>query len=136
MDKTTISNITILLLRVTLGVIFLGHGLQRMFGLFGGPGIDGTTALMSDLGFIFPPLWAWILASTECVAGIFMILGIMPRISSFLMAVVAAFVIFKMQSPKGFFAVQGGFEYSLLILVTSLYFTASGGGRFSFFDRL
>ncbi len=134
MDTNSPVDSAILFIRVTLGVIFLAHGLQKTFGLFGGPGVEGVTGMLKGMGFAFPGIWAWILCLTELMGGLFLILGILPRISAALIAIVMVVAIAKVHGPKGLLG-QGGFEYPLLILMTCISLMITGGGKFSLFDK-
>ena len=136
MEKAGVNDIALFLVRVTMGVIFVGHGLQKVFGLFGGPGIDGVTAMLSGMGFAYPGVWAWMVSLSEAIGGLFLVLGIMPRTSAGLIVIIMSVAIAKVHGSHGLFASNNGFEYPLLILVTAVFLISSGGGRFSFFDRL
>jgi len=136
MDDDIMIDLALFIVRITLGAIFLAHGLQKWFGLFNGPGIEGTTGMLSGLGFIYPAVWAWILALTETIGGLFLVAGIMPRLLAALIAVVVAVAIAKVHWSKGFFMSKGGFEYQLLLLAVCLLIILTGGGKHSLYNRL
>ena len=71
-----------LVLRLSLGIMFTAHGLQKAFGLFEGSGIEGFTSMLSGLGFTPAAFWAYLAAYLELIGGIFLILGILVRSSS------------------------------------------------------
>ncbi len=135
MDTNNPIDSAIFFIRATLGVIFLAHGLQKTFGLFGGPGVEGVTGMLKSMGFAYPVMWAWILSLTELIGGLFLILGILPRISAALIAIIMVVAIVKVHGPKGLFSMQGGFEYQLLILMTCISLMITGAGKFSLFDK-
>jgi putative oxidoreductase len=135
MDKSLFINLAILLLRVGLGVIFTAHGMQKLFGSFEGPGIHGVGEMLTGLGLSHPLLWAWVLSLTEFVGGLFLILGILPRISAALIGIVMIVAILKIHASKGFFASTGGIEFQLLILLVCISIVLIGGGKYSFFDK-
>ncbi|MFC1658291.1 DoxX family protein [Candidatus Omnitrophota bacterium] len=135
MEKGNLANIAILFLRVALGVIFLAHGLQKLVGAFGGGGIEGVSRMMQGLHFAPANFWAWVVALVESVGGLFLILGVLPRLSAALIAVVMVVAIAKVHFANGLFAAKGGFEFALLILATCLFFIATGAGKFSLFNR-
>lgn len=136
MEKGSKGSIAVLVLRMVLGIIFLSHGLQKVFGVFGGSGITPTVDMLDKAGFMYPFFWAWVFAVVETVSGLFLTLGIMPRLSSGLIALLVLFVIIKIHGPNGFFASKGGYEYDLLVLAVCVNFMASGGGKYSFFDKM
>lgn len=123
-------------LRLGVGIIFAAHGLQKLAGAFGGPGIPGVTEMMKGLGFTSPLVWAWILAVSETLGGIFLFLGILPRFSAAVIAVVMIVAIMKVHLPNGFFMSQKGFEYQFLILMVCLSIIIMGAGRFSAYNKL
>lgn len=129
------SNFAILILRLTIGVIFVLHGMGKLFGSFGGGGIEGLTQMLSGLGFGVPSFWAWILAVSEFLAGIFLILGVLPKMSAFLIVAIMVVAIVTVHGSKGFFAMQGGFEYQLLIIAASISLMLTGAGKYSLFNR-
>ncbi len=135
MDKNSMADVAIFFVRVALGVIFLAHGMQKLFGAFGGSGIDGFSQMLKALGFATPIFWAWVVGLVEGVGGLFLLLGILPRVSAALIGIVMIVAIVKVHGPKGFFMMQGGFEYPFLILMACIAVLFSGGGKLSLFDR-
>jgi putative oxidoreductase len=131
-----LTDLAILILRVTVGVIFFAHGLQKLFGIFGGPGINGTASMLNGMGFAPAEIWAWALAVAETAGGFFLILGIMPKLCSFVIAAIMVIAIVKVHGPKGFFMMKGGFEYQLLIISACISLMISGGGKYSVFDKM
>ena len=125
----------ILVLRVSLGVIFVSHGLQKAFGLFGGPGIKGFSEMLSGLGFSYPLAWAYLAAYTEVVGGIFLILGLFTRGSAVLLLILMVVAIMKVHMGKGFFLAQGGFEYVFIIAAVCFTLILLGPGKFSFINK-
>jgi putative oxidoreductase len=126
----------ILVVRIALGVIFIAHGMQKCFGAFGGPGIDGFSGSVKMLGFNPPLVWAWIAAGSELAGGLFTLFGVLPRMGAALIAMVMVVAITKVHGPKGFFLMQGGFEYAFLILMVCISLMITGAGRFSLLNKL
>ena len=135
MGRNSVVDAAILVLRIAIGVIFLAHGMQKLFGLFGGSGINGFAEMLKSLGFASPLFWARVAAAAEGLGGLFLLLGVVPRIGAGLIAIVMLVAIAKVHGPKGFFMMQGGFEYQFLILMTSLALILAGAGKFSLYDR-
>ncbi len=135
MDKDKLTDIAILALRIGVGVIFVAHGMQKILGVFGGSGIGGFAGMLKGLGFFAPLFWAWIAALAEGLGGLFLLLGIIPRISAGFIAIVMLVAIITVHAPKGFFLAQGGFEYNFLILLNCVAIMLTGGGKFSIFDK-
>ena len=136
MDRNALTDTAVFILRITIGIIFLVHGMKKLFGAFGGGGVDGTIQLVANMGFTPAGLWAWALILAEFLGGIFLILGILPRLSALSIAIIMIVAIVKIHGPRGFFAMQGGFEYQLLILASCISIMLTGGGRLSLFNKL
>jgi len=77
-------DLAILVLRVCLGVVFIAHGLQAAFGMFGGPGVKGFADMLSGLGFKPALFWSYIGAYTELIGGLMLMLGIFTRVATIL----------------------------------------------------
>lgn len=131
MDKNTRMDSALLLLRGAVGFIFILHGLMKVFGVFGGPGIEGFSAMLQSLGFGFAPLWAWVAALAELIGGACLILGLFVRISAALIGIVMIVAIAAVHWPHGFFLANNGFEYPFLILCVCISLILAGGGRLS-----
>lgn len=124
-------DLAILVLRVALGIMFAAHGLQKAFGLFGGPGIGGFSEMLSGLGFSQSVLWAYIAAYTELLGGTFLCLGVFTRGCAALLLVLMVVATRKVHFSKGFFLAQGGFEYPFIIAAVCVALILLGPGRFS-----
>jgi putative oxidoreductase len=118
------------LLRLTMGLILMPHGCQKLFGWFGGAGFEKFTGFFDKMGWHPAAFWVALVALTELVGGLLLAVGFLTRFAA------AAILIFMVNavwatSAKGFFWTQGGMEYSLLIGVVALVFLIKGAGRFS-----
>ncbi len=115
----------LLILRVVLGVIFIAHGWMKIHNM------DGTEAFFGSLGFA--TFWAGIVAWTEFLSGIGMVLGIFTRLAGFLLVIIMAVVIFKLKWAGGLMGNAGmqGFEYELMLLASALTIALSGPGRWA-----
>lgn len=118
-------------LRFGLGVIFIAHSLQKAFGMFGGNGIPGLEKFLGSLGFAPTIFWAYLVAYTELIGGLCVVLGVYTRIASALLAILIAVAAFKVHIAKGFFLSGGGFEYTFLIFCAAVALVISGGGTLS-----
>lgn len=126
-----LANIGLLALRLTLGAVFLGHGAQKAFGSFGGPGFQGATGWIGSLGFRPPRFWAALAAGGELVAGALLVLGLLTPLAGVLVLADMAVAITKVHAPKGFFVQNGGFEYNLVLIIATLALAATGPGALS-----
>lgn len=120
-----------LVLRLGLGVMFMAHGLQKTFGLFSGPGMQGFRQMLAGLGFVPAGFWAYLGAYTELLGGAFLILGLFTRGSAALLLVFMLVAILKVHLSKGFFLSSGGFEYPFIIICSLAALLILGGGNFA-----
>ncbi len=135
MDRNNLIDMTLLILRLAVGTIFVAHGLQKAFGMFDGPGIEGVTQMTNSLGFTPAILWAWIVALGELGGGVFLTLGILPRLSAAVIAVIMTVAVVLVHGKGGYFASNGGFEYPLFVLMVCVALILAGGGRLSLFNK-
>jgi putative oxidoreductase len=118
------------LLRLTIGLILMPHGCQKLFGWFGGMGFGKFADFFDKIGWYPAAFWLALVALTELVGGFMLAVGFLTRFAA------AAICIFMINavwftSAKGFFWTVGGLEYSLLIGMVALVFLIKGGGKYS-----
>jgi putative oxidoreductase len=114
-------------LRLGLGVVFIGHGLQKVLGSFGGPGLAKMTSFPAPFPFMRPSwLWMGVASFAELLGGILVLLGLFTRVGAFLLFCVMLVAVVGVHWPA-FFA-PGGLEYPLSLLAMSLALLISGGG--------
>ena len=102
------------LVRLIVGLIFTLHGLQKVFGLFGGPGLKGFASWLSTLHV--PAFLAYAASFCELFGGLMLLIGIMPELGALILIPVMVSAIYLVHWQKGFFAQNGGCEYQLLLL--------------------
>lgn len=110
-----------LLLRVVLGIIFIGHGAEKFQG-----GIGNIAGWFDSIGL--PGFLAYIVASIELVGGIAILLGFATRIIGGLFVLVLLGAIVKVQFVSGFI---GGYAYDLALIAMSVYFLLNGSKLYS-----
>ncbi len=116
-------------LRLSLGVVFVTHGLQKVLGLFGGSGMDNFTKTVSNLGFVPADLWAYAAAYVELVGGICLIIGFGTRIAAALIFILIVVAGVKVHLPNGFFLAKGGVEYTFVIAFSCISLMLLGTGK-------
>ena len=126
-----LTNVGLLALRVALGLVFLGHGAQKAFGAFGGPGFAGATGFIGSLGFRPARFWAALAVGGELLAGALFVLGLFTPLAALLVLGTMAVAIAKVHGPKGFFAQNGGYEYNLVLIFAALALLLAGPGTYS-----
>src|ERR1051325_3532463 len=100
------------ILRITLGAVLIPHGMQKLFGAFGGMGLTGNAALFDRLRYHPRMLWGNLAGCTEFIGGILLVIGLFTRFAA---AAVVIFMITAIHftSAKGFFWSAGGMEYPI-----------------------
>ncbi len=131
---------SLLIVRVVLGVIFFGHGAQKMFGWFGGRGLKATIGYYQTLKI--PPPLGVLAALTECFGGLAVLVGFLSRPAALGLIIVMLVAISKVHWPHGFFlnfSLQPGkghgFEFNLALIAMAAAILVGGGGAVSV-DRL
>ena len=118
------------MLRVATGLLLVPHGAQKLFGLFGGYGLDATGQFFAaKLGL--PTSFALLAGLIEFVGGLMLAAGLATRAVAALVFGVMMVAVFVVHLGNGFFWTAGGFEYPLLWGVAALFFVLRGGGRAS-----
>ena len=123
------SDLGLLTLRLGLATVFMYHGSQKLFGAFGGPGLEGFTGYLTQLGIPFASLNAVLAASTEFFGGVALLVGLFVPLVSIPMVftmLVAAF-----SAHQGFNAAAGGNEYPLMLAFATAALGMLGAGHFS-----
>jgi putative oxidoreductase len=134
-------SLSLLLLRVPLGLIFMAHGSQKLFGLFGGQGVSATLKAFEEKMGI-PPILTILAMIAEFGGGLGVLVGCLTRLSALGVASVMVVAIYKVHLVNGFFmnwyCTPGkghGIEYNIALLGMALSLVFTGGGKWSL-DRL
>ena len=121
-------------LRLAMGVAFVGHGLQKVLGSFGGPGLKQFTSFPAPFSFMRPAaLWMGAAAFAELIGGLLVVLGLFTRLGAFLIVCVMLTAILGVLWPR-FFAPEG-MELAVAFLGIALALLVLGGGQLSV-DRM
>lgn len=120
-----------LALRLPLGIIFAAHGAQKLFGWFGGYGLEGTGQWMASIGLEPGMLMAALSGSAEFFGGVALILGLLTRPAALVLAVTMLVAIFSVHISHGLFMSNNGYEFGLALLAGTVSLLISGGGRAS-----
>jgi putative oxidoreductase len=128
----TSSTLITLPLRIVLGIVMIGHGSQKVLGLWGGPGFKAFIAGTTPFPFM-KPAWLWLGAAalSEFLGGIFVALGFLTRVGAFFIACTMLTAIAGVHWPNGLFSANRGYELPLALLGIALALLISGGGQAS-----
>lgn len=131
----TTAGLDTLPLRVGAGVIFAAHGAQKLFGWFGGYGLEGTAGWMTSIG-LEPGLPMAVLAGgAEFFGGLLLIIGLFVRPAALMLAITMVVAIVTVHLEHGLFLSNNGYEFGLALLVISAALAVRGAGSLSV-DRL
>jgi putative oxidoreductase len=115
--------VTLALLRVVAGLMFMQHGVQKLFGWLKKPDAPpGTVELFSQMG---------VAGVLEVFGGMLIVLGLFTRPVAFILAGQMAVAYFQAHAPSSPFPILNGGEPAVLFCFIFLYFSARGGGRYS-----
>ena len=132
----TNEDIAVFVLRVLLGIVFFPHGMQKVFGWFGGYGFSGTMDAFTNQMNI-PALFAFLAIMAEAAGSLGLITGLLTRIAAFGIAFNMVVAVIMIHYKFGFFmnwfgAQKGeGFEYHILVIAIGIALMIRGGGRWS-----
>src|SRR2546429_9938746 len=98
----------VLALRLVLGAVFLGHGAQKAFGAFGGPGFAGATGFVGSLGFRPARVWAALAGGGGLAAGFLFLLGLLTPLAGPFVGAPVAGAVAHVPAPEGVFAQHRG----------------------------
>ncbi|MFF4603392.1 DoxX family protein [Streptomyces sp. NPDC001339] len=124
------ADLGLLLLRLSTGLIMAGHGAQKLFGLFGGPGLTGSGKVFTQYGYHPGELFAGIAGASELLGGLGLAVGLFTPLAA---AAVLGVMINAMAlaAPYGLWVNEGGMELPLIIGAATLTVAAVGPGRFA-----
>jgi putative oxidoreductase len=125
----------LLVLRLALGGSFLLHGSQKLFGAFGGHGLDAFSQMIGGLGLPGSALlWGALAAGSEFFGGLAVLLGVLTEFGALAIAAVMIVAIWKVHGKNGYFSTDNGYEYPLLILAVCAALILAGPGWLALWD--
>ncbi|QGQ45144.1 DoxX family protein [Metabacillus sediminilitoris] len=124
-------SIGLLLIRLVIGVLFIGHGAQKLFGWFGGYGLKGTGNWMDSLGLKPGVTMALLAGLTELIGGILFTLGLLTPLAGMMIAATMVIAIVKVHRPNGLWSTQNGCEYNLTLLAVAIGIALIGPGQYA-----
>ena len=120
-----------LALRLPIGIIFMAHGSQKLFGWLGGYGLEGTGQFMESLGLTPGYTMALLSGGTEFLGGLALILGLLARPAAAGLAFTTVMAIMTVHIGNGLFMDNNGYEFALSLLAASVALFFNGAGRLS-----
>jgi putative oxidoreductase len=128
---TTKLGLDTLPVRLGAGLIFTAHGSQKLFGWFGGYGLEGTAGWMESIGLAPGILMAAAAGGAEFFGGLLLIAGLLVRPTAFILAITMLVAIITVHLQNGLFMSNNGYEFGLALLVISMGLAVRGAGSLS-----
>jgi len=129
-------DLALLVLRLVLGLTFAAHGAQKLFGAFGGHGIEGTAGFFEQIGLRPGKLHAWASGSAEFFGGFAIALGLVTPIAAAALIAVMTAAVLTVHIKNGFFVTNQGFEYNLALAAALFALAGIGAGGWSLDNAL
>lgn len=125
----------LLVLRLAVGIIFIMHGAQKTFGMFGGHDLSASAQSMTKMGI--PIALAYVSILTELLGGVALILGVLSRVAAVGLFINMVVAVAMVHFANGFFSMgpKGpGYEYNFALLAMTLAIVIAGPGAFAISD--
>jgi len=127
----TDANVASLILRVPVGTILAAHGAQKLFGWFGGYGLEGTGQWLASVGLEPGYVMALLAGGAEFFGGVGLILGFLTRPAAIVSAFTMLVALVSVHLGNGLFLSSNGFEYALALSAATVALAIQGGGAWS-----
>jgi putative oxidoreductase len=121
----------LLIIRLVIGVLFIGHGAQKLFGWFGGHGLKGTGGWFESIGMKPGVTMALLAGLAELVGGVLFALGLLTPLAAILIAATMFMAILKVHGQNGIWATSNGYEYNLTLLAVAIGIALIGPGQYA-----
>jgi len=123
----------LLLIRLVVGFIMMGHGAQKLFGWFGGYGLKGTGGWLDSIGLKPGVTMALLAGLGELAGGALFAAGVFTGIGAALIALTMLVAIVKVHGQNGLWVTQNGYEYNLVLIAVAVGVALSGPGAYVLF---
>jgi putative oxidoreductase len=129
-------DLALLVVRVVIGLLFVAHGSQKLFGAFGGAGLKGTAEMLDAISLRPGRVHAPAAGATEFVGGALLALGLATPVGAALVIAVMVAAISTVHLPKGIWNSNGGYEYNAVMVATAFALAGVGPGAWSLDNAL
>jgi putative oxidoreductase len=127
----TLADLSLLVLRLAIGLVFTAHGAQKAFGWWNGPGFANWQKAMASMRFQPAPLWAFISVAAELGGGVLLVAGFLTPLVAAVLLAQSAVIILKVHLPNGFWNGQKGYEFPLALTAGVVAILGVGPGALS-----
>jgi putative oxidoreductase len=129
-------DLALLVLRLVVGLTFAAHGAQKLFGAFGGHGIEGTAGFFEQVGLKPGRLHAWSAAIIEFFGGLAIALGLVTPVPAAALIAVMTAAVLTVHLKNGFFSTNQGYEFNLALAAALFALAGVGAGGWSLDNAL
>ncbi len=119
------------LIRIVVGLLFMGHGAQKLFGWFGGHGVSGTAGWFRSLGLPAATGLTLFVGLCEFLGGLGLALGLLTPFAALAITAVMLGAIATVHWPQGLWVTNNGFEYPLVLLAIAVAVGLAGPGLYA-----
>jgi putative oxidoreductase len=124
-------DLTLLVLHVVIGALFIGHGAQKLFGAFGGPGLEGTAGWMQSIGLKPGRVHALAAGLAEFAGGVLLALGLVVPFAAAVLIATMVTAIIAVHARNGVWVSDQGYEYNLVLIAALFALAGIGAGQYS-----
>ncbi|MNZ77417.1 putative oxidoreductase MhqP [compost metagenome] len=121
----------LLVVRLVVGLLFVGHGAQKLFGWFGGYGPKGTGGWLESIGIKPGVAMAVAAGLMELAGGILFAAGLLTPLAAVLLVLTMLVAIVKVHGQNGLWSTANGYEYNLVIIAIAIGVALMGAGDYS-----
>jgi len=134
-DRRGTQDFGLLLLRLVVGALLIGHGLQKAFGLWGGPGFDGFETSLTDMGFQHADILTYVAAGGQIAAGVLLVLGLFTPVAAagalaYLVTGILAEAMMAHEEARLSSFLTDGHEYKVILVCAVAAIILIGPGRY------
>jgi putative oxidoreductase len=124
-------DLALLVLRLVVGLFFVGHGAQKLWGTFGGHGLAGTAQFFETSGMRPGRMNALAAGWAELLGGLLIALGLFTPLGTALIVAVMAVAILTVHAPNGPWVTNNGWEYNAVLMASVFALAGVGAGSWS-----
>lgn len=121
----------LLIIRLVIGLSFMAHGAQKLFGMFGGYGIKGTGQWFESIGVKPGTTMAFMAGAGEFFGGLLFAIGLLTPLAGIIIAFTMIMAIFTVHGQNGYWATANGYEYNLTIIAVTIGIALTGAGKYA-----
>jgi len=129
-------DLALLALRLVVGLLFAGHGAQKLFGAFGGRGLEGTAGMFDNIGLRPGWLHARLAGTAEFVGGALIALGLFTPFAAAVLIGVMVAAIATVHAKNGIWNTNQGYEFNLVLITVVFVLAGVGAGAWSLDNAL